>query len=182
MRAVRMRWVCLLLGALAGCTPLTARQAQRRESGAPAAHGPAVLPMVQVADLVTDAHSLPDSQRAIVEGALAALHASSRFVDCSGFVQQVFRGAGVALPRTVQQQWRRGTPVDAPGLRPGDLVFFAFGRRSADHVGIYAGRGQVVHVSSAAAGVQLAPLESAAFAGAWVGARRVLARAGAPRT
>jgi len=182
MRAARTRWLLLLAGALAGCTPLSARQAQRRESGAPVARGPDAQPTVRVEDLVDDAHSLPDSQRAIVESALAALHASSRFVDCSGFVQQVFRSAGLALPRTVHEQWRRGEPVEAQALRPGDLVFFAFNRRSADHVGIYAGRGHVVHVSSAASGVQLAPLESAAFAGAWVGARRVLQRAGSPRT
>lgn len=182
MRAKRIGWLLLLAGALAGCTPLTARQAQRRESGAPVALGPDARPSVRVEDLVDDAHTLPDSQRVIVESALAALHASSRFVDCSGFVQQVFQAAGLALPRTVREQWRRGDPVDAPALRPGDLVFFAFGRRSADHVGIYAGRGHVVHVSSAASGVQLAPLESAPFAGAWVGARRVLTQAGSPRT
>ena len=181
MRQARILWI-LMLGALAGCTPLTARQAQRRESGAPIAHGPDATPTVRVEDLVADAHSLPDSQRVIVETALAALHASSHFLDCSGFVQQVFQAAGVPLPRTVREQWRRGLPIDAPGLRPGDLVFFAFGRRTADHVGIYAGRGHVVHVSSASAGVQLAPLESAVFAGAWGGARRVLVHSGTPRT
>lgn len=181
MRAARIQWM-LVACALAGCTPLSARQTQRRESGAPLARGPDATPTVRVEDLVTDAHTLPDSQRVIVETALAALHASSRFVDCSGFVQQVFQAAGVPMPRTVHQQWRRGLPVDAPGLRPGDLVFFAFGRRTADHVGIYAGRGHVVHVSSSSAGVQLAPLEAAVFAGAWVGARRVLVRSGTPRT
>jgi cell wall-associated NlpC family hydrolase len=64
--------------------------------------------------------------------------------------------------------------VAAGDLLPGDLVFFAFERRPADHVGIYAGQGCGVHVASSARRVQVADLGAAAFVRAGAGARRLL--------
>lgn len=58
--------------------------------------------------------------------------------DCSGYVQWVYRRAGVRLPRTSAAQARRGHRVRH--ARRGDLV--AWGR-PAYHVAIYAGHGHI---------------------------------------
>jgi len=48
--------------------------------------------------------------------------------------------AGVALPRTAQEQYDAGPllPAGTP-LTPGELVFFGQGAVAVDHVGIYIG-------------------------------------------
>jgi cell wall-associated NlpC family hydrolase len=53
-------------------------------------------------------------------------------MDCSGFVQQVYRLNGVRLDRDAHQQAVEGRPVDVPAR--GDLVFF--GKGDVTHVGI----------------------------------------------
>ncbi|WP_323098083.1 C40 family peptidase [Intrasporangium sp. YIM S08009] len=59
--------------------------------------------------------------------------------DCSGFVQYVYRQAGVSLPRTASQQQAFTTSVSNP--RAGDLVFFG---SPAYHVGIYVSPGVMI--------------------------------------
>lgn len=62
--------------------------------------------------------------------------------DCSGLVQYVYAKAGVALPRVSRDQATAGSPVASlADAVPGDLV--AFGD-PVDHIGIYAGNGQMV--------------------------------------
>lgn len=65
--------------------------------------------------------------------------------DCSGFVQQVYADLGVKLPRVSVDQSRAGTPV--AGLseaQPGDLVFWRASGGRPNHIGIYAGGGQML--------------------------------------
>lgn len=45
-------------------------------------------------------------------------------IDCSSFVQQVFREHSVDLPRTAREQIQVGTDVPVENLKKGDLVFF----------------------------------------------------------
>src|SRR5689334_19109054 len=46
-------------------------------------------------------------------------------IDCSGFVQMVFKISGYALPRDAAQQGKAGKPVKTIGeSKPGDLAFF----------------------------------------------------------
>ena len=111
-------------------------------------------PTVPVRDLALGATVLHQPRRQIVEVALAMAGASSKGIDCSSFAQQVYETSGQRLPRTVSAQMMSGQPVERARLQPGDLVFFAFKKRPADHVGIYAGSGNFVHVSSAARGVR----------------------------
>ena len=64
--------------------------------------------------------------------------------DCSGFVQSIFAGYGINLPRTAQEQGANGQEI--PSLKeaqPGDIVYYA----SGPHVGIYVGNGYVVQCS-----------------------------------
>lgn len=75
-------------------------------------------------------------------------------LDCSGFVQTVYRLNGVYLPRDADQQ--QGFTQDvAPTLariselKAGDLVFFTNSKRDhATHVGMYIGNNQFIHSSS----------------------------------
>ncbi|KHG66518.1 peptigoglycan-binding protein LysM [Thermus sp. 2.9] len=92
-------------------------------------------------------------------------------LDCSAFVAQVYAELGVALPRTSKEQYQALTPADA--LRPGDLVFFSFGGKEVDHVGIYLGRGVFAHASSYGSRVVIESLEAPFYQKAYRGARRV---------
>ncbi|MHC9538965.1 MAG: C40 family peptidase [Vulcanimicrobiota bacterium] len=62
-------------------------------------------------------------------------------VDCSGFVQNVFKAKGINLPRVTTDQVKQGKEVSRNQLQPGDLVFF----HNNGHVGIYIGNGQYIH-------------------------------------
>ena len=55
--------------------------------------------------------------------------------DCSGFVAYVFGQQGLALPRTVSEQYDAGREIPPDALAPGDLVFFSTVARGASHVG-----------------------------------------------
>jgi cell wall-associated NlpC family hydrolase len=97
--------------------------------------------------------------------------------DCSGFVWYVFHQHELRLPRTVTEQFQTGTPVDATGLRAGDLVFFdtinAAPPNMATHVGISIGGEQFVHAPSTAGQVRVERLGSTYWAPRFLGARRV---------
>ncbi len=65
--------------------------------------------------------------------------------DCSGFVQQVFADLGVSLPRVSADQSRAGEPVaDLAAARPGDLVYWDGDGDRPNHIGIYAGDGEML--------------------------------------
>ena len=64
--------------------------------------------------------------------------------DCSGLTRGAWKHAGKKIPRTSQGQARVGKKVAKSKLRKGDLVFFYSGK---SHVGIYAGKGRVIHAS-----------------------------------
>jgi cell wall-associated NlpC family hydrolase len=62
-------------------------------------------------------------------------------LDCSGFVQQVYRLNGVALPRDANQQAMLGRKVEE--ARAGDLMFF--GDESVTHVALATGSTEFIH-------------------------------------
>ncbi|WP_037676662.1 C40 family peptidase [Streptomyces griseus] len=64
--------------------------------------------------------------------------------DCSSLTQAAWRTAGVALPRSAQEQALTGTAIPLSDLQVGDLVFF----HDAGHVGLYAGNGMMIHAPS----------------------------------
>ena len=69
--------------------------------------------------------------------------------DCSGLVYYSHAQAGISVPRTTRDLYRRATPVSRTRLRPGDLVFFRVNTPRVGHVGIYLGDGRFVHAPSA---------------------------------
>ncbi|MBR9860868.1 C40 family peptidase [bacterium] len=69
-------------------------------------------------------------------------------VDCSGFVQIVYKCLGVSLPRDAWQQQELGKPVSFDLIREGDLVFFEKDAR-VTHVGIALRGGKIIHAHGA---------------------------------
>ncbi|MGH1565515.1 C40 family peptidase [Mumia sp. DW29H23] len=63
--------------------------------------------------------------------------------DCSGLTSYSFRKAGVRLPRTANAQYHRVRHIKKKNIRKGDLVFFGGSRKY--HVGIYWGKGRILH-------------------------------------
>lgn len=59
-------------------------------------------------------------------------------MDCSGLTINAFRAINLSLPRSAEDQSTVGEKVSRNDLKPGDLVFFATGkkRKQITHVGI----------------------------------------------
>jgi cell wall-associated NlpC family hydrolase len=59
-------------------------------------------------------------------------------MDCSGLTGNAFQAINISLPRTADAQALIGEKIKMNSLRPGDLLFFATGkrRRVITHVGI----------------------------------------------
>lgn len=90
-------------------------------------------------------------------------------VDCSGLVQLAYQAAGIPVPRTADDQFRRLPEVDR--ARPGDLLFFdTGGGGKASHVGIYRGSGQMIHAPGRGRRVESAPVEIAYWQERFLGA------------
>ncbi|MFF2653762.1 NlpC/P60 family protein [Streptomyces sp. NPDC058045] len=62
--------------------------------------------------------------------------------DCSGLTSQAWAAAGQPIPRTSQEQWRLLRHVDPAAMRPGDLIIY---HDDASHVGMYIGKGLIIH-------------------------------------
>ncbi|WP_394436857.1 C40 family peptidase [Streptomyces sp. SGAir0957] len=61
--------------------------------------------------------------------------------DCSGLTQWAYAQAGAHISRVTYTQVNEGPHIGMSALKPGDLVFF----NNTEHVGLYAGNGQVLH-------------------------------------
>ncbi len=70
-------------------------------------------------------------------------------VDCSGFIQTLFRFIGIDMPRNASQQAMKGKEVTFDEREAGDLAFFTMeiGTNRISHVGLVVDNGRVLHVS-----------------------------------
>lgn len=68
-------------------------------------------------------------------------------VDCSGFVQTVFKVLGVPLLRDAYQQAAQGETVLFKDARNGDVAFFTNAAGRVVHVGIVLGNEKIIHAS-----------------------------------
>ncbi|GII90206.1 C40 family peptidase [Sinosporangium siamense] len=86
--------------------------------------------------------------------------------DCSGLLVYSWRKAGVKLPRTSHSQFRGiAKKVSWKNLKPGDLMFF----HGKGHVGMYIGKGKMVHSPSSGKHVRIDKLSQwrkSSFSGA----------------
>ncbi len=70
-------------------------------------------------------------------------------MDCSGFMQVIYKHIGIALPRDAYQQVEEGETVDFNSLsQMGDLAFFrtAYSDKIS-HVGLILEKGKIIHAS-----------------------------------
>ena len=98
--------------------------------------------------------------------------------DCSGLVGYVYAdGAGVALPRTVDELSDYGRKEDrSERIASADLVVFSDDEHGRDpsHVGIYVGNGRFVHAPKSGGTVRLDDLGQPYWRERFITARRVL--------
>ena len=95
-------------------------------------------------------------------------------LDCSSFVQVVFRDAlGKLLPRTVNEQSKVGDKIDKNELKPGDLVFFNTMQRAFSHVGIYLGDNHFMHAPRTGGKIRVEDMGKRYWAKRYSGARRI---------
>jgi peptidoglycan DL-endopeptidase LytE len=99
---------------------------------------------------------------------------SSRGIDCSAYVQKVFRFLNMPLPRTAREQFTRGVEVPREELASGDLVFFRTYARFPSHVGIYLGNNQFIHASSVGKRVKIDSLDTPFYSKRFIGAKRLV--------
>jgi cell wall-associated NlpC family hydrolase len=103
--------------------------------------------------------------------------ATGSSTDCSGFVQYIYHGFKIDLPRSSAEQAQVGKVVtrnmDFSKLLPGDLLFFSRGGRSIGHAGIYLGEGKMIHASTYRTGVIVTDLRQSNYGGHFVVAKRV---------
>ncbi len=95
-------------------------------------------------------------------------------IDCSGFVQKVYRMVGINLPRSARQQFEEGEPIDEAELSIGDLVFFRTYAPFPSHVGIYLGDDLFIHASSIKKKVTIDSLKTPFYLKRFIGAKRVI--------
>lgn len=69
-------------------------------------------------------------------------------IDCSGYVQAVFKLAGIKLKRDASQQAEQGETVNfLPEAQTGDLAFFDNAEGKIIHVGIMLNANEIIHAS-----------------------------------
>ncbi|MFF4772037.1 C40 family peptidase [Microtetraspora fusca] len=81
--------------------------------------------------------------------------------DCSGLTMRAWERAGIDLDHWTGTQWQSGPHVSIDQLQPGDLVFFGHVSQdpgSIHHVGLYIGRGMMVHAPQTGDVVRIAPI------------------------
>ncbi|MFF5196955.1 MULTISPECIES: C40 family peptidase [Streptomyces] len=83
--------------------------------------------------------------------------------DCSGLTSQAWLHAGVTIPRTSQEQWRRLKHVPIGRMRAGDLVIYF---SDASHVGLYIGDGKIIQAPRPGRNVYVSPVASMEILGA----------------
>jgi cell wall-associated NlpC family hydrolase len=95
--------------------------------------------------------------------------------DCSGLAMTVYQLNGLDLPRSSEEQYEAGTPVERDSLLKGDLVFFATsGRDKVTHVGIYVGEGRFIHAPGRGKNIRVDSLSRSYYKKRYLGGRAYL--------
>ena len=91
--------------------------------------------------------------------------------DCSGLVRWAYGRVGIDLPHNSYALYSTGRRVPESGMTPGDILFF----EGLGHVGIYLGRGRMVHAPQTGRNVEVVRLGTTNYGSRLIGARRVVA-------
>ncbi|MBI5192976.1 MAG: C40 family peptidase [Nitrospirae bacterium] len=99
---------------------------------------------------------------------------SLKGIDCSAFVQTVYKYFSIDLPRTAREQFKAGVRVSKKEqLRIGDLIFFRTYAKYPSHVGIYVGEGKMIHASSRNKKVTISSINEPYYIRRYIGAVRL---------
>jgi cell wall-associated NlpC family hydrolase len=90
--------------------------------------------------------------------------------DCSGLVYWAYGRLGLDLPHSSYALYGLGRQVPRSRIKRGDLLFFS----GLGHVGVYLGRGRMVHAPQSGKRVEVVELGGPYYGGAFVGARRLI--------
>jgi len=91
--------------------------------------------------------------------------------DCSGLVRWTYGRLGIELPHNSYALYGEGQRVSRARMQPGDVLFF----EGLGHVGLYLGRGRMVHAPQSGRDVEVVRLARSNYGSRLVGARRVTA-------
>jgi len=94
--------------------------------------------------------------------------------DCSGLAMTVYQLNGFDLPRSSNEQFAAGVPVERDHLLKGDLVFFVTSGDKASHVGVYAGDGYFIHAPGRGKTIRISSLSESYFNKRYLGGRSFL--------
>ena len=105
-------------------------------------------------DPVCEVHD-SKSKITIISTALKYLHSPYLWggrtvlgIDCSGFIQVVFKMNGINLPRDAHQQAAKGSTINfLDETMPGDLAFFSNADGQIVHTGIIGKNHSIIHAS-----------------------------------
>lgn len=100
--------------------------------------------------------------------------ATLKALDCSAFVQKVFKSIGIDLPRTAREQFNIGREVERHEISEGDLLFFKTYSHHPSHVGIYIGENQFIHASGKKRKVSIDSLDEPYYRKSFIGAKRLI--------
>ena len=89
--------------------------------------------------------------------------------DCSGLVYWTYRRLGIELPHSSYALWELGRRVPRSRIRRGDVLFFY----GLGHVGLYLGRGRMVHAPESGRRVEVVELDRSYYGRGLVAARRL---------
>jgi cell wall-associated NlpC family hydrolase len=91
--------------------------------------------------------------------------------DCSGLVYWAYGRLGIGVPHSSYALYGLGRSVPLNRLRAGDVLFFS----GLGHVGLYLGRGRMVHAPHSGRTVEIVTLRGSHYGDRLVGARRLVA-------
>jgi cell wall-associated NlpC family hydrolase len=90
--------------------------------------------------------------------------------DCSGLVYWAYGKLGVELPHSSYALYGLGRGVKRSRMKPGDVLFFS----GLGHVGLYIGRGRMVHAPQSGRTVEIVRLGRSHYGSRLVAARRLV--------
>lgn len=106
---------------------------------------------------------------------------SSYGFDCSGFMFRLYQSQGLSIPRDAAEQALEGRPVCKEGLRPGDLLFFAYSTdhphrpHQIHHVALFTGADRMIHSPNSKSRIRSESFETGIYGAEYWGARRYAA-------
>lgn len=109
---------------------------------------------------VTGADIVREAERHLGKDYVYGADGPSSF-DCSGLTQYVYKqAANKDLPHSAAGQYDYGRSVSKSELKAGDLIFGNAGGSGIQHVGIYDGKGGMIHAGTSQTDVERTPFQN----------------------